>query len=137
MSVRCFLVEPIPGDARGRFHRSDTGAVFDRLGDCPPGAMWDAASWYVAGAKGGHLLGGVNEQDGRWLVVRLPNGHDWSIDSRCRNCTLPNDDTHRCWVRHGEPPTITVDKNGRTCSAGAGSIQSGNYHGFLRNGELT
>jgi hypothetical protein len=39
-------------------------------------------------------------------------------------------------VRHGEAPNITVDKNGVTCGAGAGSIQCGSYHGFLRNGEL-
>lgn len=30
--------------------------------------------------------------------------------------------SNHCWVRHGEPPNVTVDKNG---------------HGFLRNGELT
>lgn len=138
MSVRCFLVEPLPNDPVGRFHRPDTGEVFDRLADCPPGAMWDAAPWYVvAGSKGGYLLGGANEHDGRWLVVRLPNGHDWCIDSRCSNCTLKDDNTHRCWVRHGDPPNITVDKNGVTCAAGGGSIQSGDYHGFLRDGELT
>lgn len=31
---------------------------------------------------------------------------------------------------------ITVDKNGTTCAAGAGSISAGPYHGFLRNGQL-
>jgi hypothetical protein len=55
---------------------------------------------------------------------------------RASNCTMPNDMLHRCWVRHGNPPMITVDKNGPTCGAGAGSILSGNWHGFLRNGEL-
>ncbi len=30
-----------------------------------------------------------------------------------------------------------VDKNGLTCAAGAGSIQAGDYHGFLRDGEFT
>lgn len=105
--------------------------------------MWDAL-WMIAATdsqrerfrSGGYFLGGVNEQDGRWLVVRLPNGHDWCIDSRCNNCTRPNDNAHRCWIRHGEPPNITVDKNGVTCSAGGGSIQSGDFHGFLRNGVL-
>ena len=43
---------------------------------------------------------------------------------------------HRCWCRHGEPPNITVDKNGPTCPAGAGSIQCNDWHGYLRNGEL-
>jgi hypothetical protein len=74
--------------------------------------------------------------DGRHLHVKLPNGREWNIDSRCSNCTLPNDRTHRCWVRHGEPPNVHVDKNGHTCSAGAGSIVAGSYHGFLHNGEL-
>lgn len=137
--VACFWVEPIPGDPLHRYHRPDTGEVFDRLGDCPPGAMWDA-HWMVKGdgyaADGGYVLGGLHEQDGRFLVVRLPNGRDWCIDSRASNCTLPQDNVHRCWVRHGEPPNLTVDKNGVTCAAGAGSIQAGDYHGFLRGGRL-
>ena len=70
-------------------------------------------------------------------MCKLPNGREWDIDSRCSNCTLPDDRIHRCWVRHGEPPNIHVDKNGHTCSAGAGSILAGDYHGFLHNGELT
>lgn len=70
------------------------------------------------------------------LMAVLPNGHYWDIDSRASNCTMPNDRLHRCWCRHGEVPNITVDKNGLTCSAGAGSIQSGDYHGFLINGEF-
>jgi hypothetical protein len=70
------------------------------------------------------------------LYVVLPNGHWWDIDGRASNCTLPTDKAHRCWVRHGVPPHITVDKNGLTCSAGAGSILSDGYHGFLREGRL-
>lgn len=54
-----------------------------------------------------------------------------------KNCTMPYDYEHRCWVRHGEPPAITVDKQGHTCAAGAGSIQCGSYHGFLEDGALT
>jgi hypothetical protein len=50
---------------------------------------------------------------------------------------MPDDGEHRCWVRHGEPPRITVDKNGPTCQAGAGSILAGDYHGFLRDGAFT
>lgn len=75
--------------------------------------------------------------DGNHLMAILPNGYEWDIDGRASNCTKKDDKTHRCWCRHGEPPIITVDKNGDTCSAGAGSILSGNYHGFLRNGEFT
>jgi hypothetical protein len=159
MGVKCFWIEPT-GDAsvefddghieirpaeghagvtgwkhwRPRYRRPDTGAIFDALGSCPPGAMWDAT--WMHDCRGAYFLGGPNT-DGRFLVVRLPNGNDWCIDSRASNCTKPDDEGHRCWIRHGDPPNLTVDKNGITCDAGAGSIQSGNYHGFLRNGELT
>ena len=71
------------------------------------------------------------------LTVVTPSGREWDIDSRASNCTLKNDNAHRCWVRHGKPPAITVDKNGLTCRAGAGSIVSGSYHGFLRGGHFT
>jgi hypothetical protein len=104
--------------------RSDTGELVT-LRDAPDGAMWDAG-WYPW--KG---------PDGRSLVVKCPGGSDWTIDGRASNCTLPGDNEHRCWVRHGDVPQITVDKNGLTCAAGAGSIQAGNYHGFLRNGVFT
>lgn len=93
--------------------------------DAPEGAMWDAF-WYPW--KG---------PDGRSLAVKVPGDHDWLVDSRASNCTRPDDREHRCWVRHGEVPNITVDKNGDTCAAGAGSIQAGAYHGFLRGGVLT
>jgi hypothetical protein len=107
------------------YQRADNGGLV-RLRDAPPGAMWDArfSPW-----KG---------PDGRSLVVKCPNGGgDWAIDSRASNCTMPDDSEHRCWVRHGEPPVITVDKDGKTCNAGGGSIQAGDYHGFLRGGAFT
>ena len=75
--------------------------------------------------------------DGRHLFAILPNGHEWDIDGRASNCTMPKDRVHRCWVRTGEPPNITVGKGGNTCKAGAGSIAAGDYHGFLRNGSFT
>lgn len=71
------------------------------------------------------------------LMAVCPNGEHWDIDGRASNCTLPEDRNHHCWVRHGEPPEVTVDKNGKTCSAGAGSIIAGDYHGFLQNGFFT
>ena len=74
--------------------------------------------------------------DGWHLVVITPGGK-WVIDSRASNCGSPWDYEHRCWVRHGQPPNITVNKAGLTCQAGAGSIQCCSYHGFLRDGELT
>lgn len=119
------------------YTRSDTG---DRttLRAAPPGACWNA--WWISdrrkdGPKGcGYFVG----PDGRCLVIRCPDGHDWMIDSRCSNCTLPNDNEHWCWVRTGRPEdgTLHVDKNGKTCAAGAGSIQTKNWHGFLHNGFL-
>lgn len=74
--------------------------------------------------------------DGKHLQVILPNGYGWDADGRASNCTMPNDRLHRCWVRHGDPPNVTVDKNGRTCAAGAGSIAVTGFHGFLRGGKL-
>lgn len=100
------------------------------------GAMW-YADYYMH--EGTNFCKGP---DGHCLVVRTPGG-DWIVDSRASNCTLPDDDVHKCWVRSGEPPNITVGKAGFTCSAGAGSIAIGTqgtpnyYHGFLQNGELT
>lgn len=98
--------------------------------DLPVGAMRYASQDYVD--KGYYTPG----PDGKSLMVLTPGG-TWNIDSRASNCGLPVDNVHRCWVRHGIPPNITVDKAGNTCSAGAGSILIGDYHGFLRNGELT
>lgn len=75
--------------------------------------------------------------DGDAVVCVLPDGHHWHIDSFANNCTKPDDKEHRCWVRHGSKPgVIHVDKNGLTCSAGAGSIATPEFHGFLHNGEL-
>lgn len=76
---------------------------------------------------------------GYHLMCVLPNGHEWNIDSRASNCTMPEDKNHKCWIRHGNPETekVTVNKNGVTCNAGAGSIWIDDYHGFLTDGNLT
>lgn len=112
------------------YRRTDTGEVFP-LRDAPPGAMYDA--WWAARFWKG--------PDGRSLVVKLPNGTDWQVDGAANNCTMPDDhfqQKHHCWTRTGTPPLITVGNSfGPTCNAGAGSIQSGDYHGFLQNGVLT
>jgi len=74
------------------------------------------------------------------LHAVCPNGRHWDVDSRASNCTLPDDAKHRCWVRHGnprQPSSLHVDKDGFTCAAGAGSIQAGDYHGFLAHGAFT
>lgn len=97
--------------------------------ELPVGAIWDQAKLSPAyAARAG--------ADGRYLVCKLPGGHHWSIDGRANNCGRPDDDVHRCWVRHGEAPALTVNKEGDTCVAGAGSIQVPDWHGFLRNGVL-
>lgn len=110
------------------YRRSDTGEE-TTLRDAPPGASWDAW-WMPFGERGA---------DGIHLMVRCPNGRDWHVDGQASNCTRPGDKTHKCWVRHGDPraANLTVDKNGETCAAGAGSIQAGDYHGFLQAGVLT
>lgn len=123
---------------QGLYRRPDTGQLHvlhstapDALGatSAPAGACWDA--WWMSDwAKG---------PDGLCLMVRLPNGHDWMVDSEASNCTRKGDRTHKCWVRDGDPRrgTVTAGKAGETCTAGAGSILSGDYHGFLTGGVLT
>lgn len=106
--------------------RAADGREF-RHRELPPGACYDA--WWDP-TKG---------PDGRSLVVVLPTKLPWHIDHRASNCTMPGDNVHRCWVRHGKPEdgTLHVDKNGQTCAAGAGSIAVPGYHGFLHHGKLT
>lgn len=144
MGLKCFfledtgkdITEPLEDGTGTRtlsvFRRSDTGEeIIGPLINAAPGAMW-YADWMLEVDDNWNYAG----PDGHCLVVRCPNGSDWMIDGRASNCTLPNDKNHKCWVRHGTPPNITVDKNGLTCSAGAGSIMAGDYHGFLRNGQF-
>ena len=106
------------------YRRTDTGEL-TTLRNAPDGAMWDA--WWLPW-KG---------PDGRSLEVICPGGGRWNIDGRASNCGSPGDNEHRCWIRHGEPPALTVDKDGNTCVAGGGSIVAGDYHGFLRAGAFT
>ena len=119
------------------YQRLDTGEILARRA-APPGALWMA--WWMKGFKS-EWTG----PDGEVLMCRTPGG-DWNIDSRASNCTMPQDNTHRCWVRHGDPrdplglksgKPLHVDKGGHTCQAGAGSIQCNSYHGFLHAGHLT
>ena len=107
------------------YRHVDTGVV-TTIHEAPIGAMW-YADWMPESWHG---------PDGHCLVVKTPGG-DWIVDGRASNCTRPDDWTHRCWVREGTPPRVTAGKSGNTCSAGAGSILIGTYHGFLRDGWLT
>jgi hypothetical protein len=79
---------------------------------------------------------GWSNCDGRHLHVITPDGHEWDVDGRASNCTLLEDQEHRCWIREGDPPNVTAGKSGRTCSAGAGSIQTPKWHGFMRGGRF-
>lgn len=110
------------------YRRADTGEEMC-LRDATPGAMWYA--WWFDDM--------YTPQEKHNLVVKTPGG-EWCVDGQANNCTMKDDlkqERHHCWIRHGEPPNVTVDKQGGpTCSAGAGSIQCGQYHGFLRNGYL-
>jgi hypothetical protein len=99
------------------------------LKNFPPGALWRMPWLEESGSP-------YTGADGQSWSVRLPGGNDWMIDARASNCTLPRDDVHKCWCRHGTAPLFTVDKVGNTCAAGAGSIVAGSYHGFLRDGVL-
>lgn len=116
---------------RSLYRRMDDPAAAPLpIEDMPPGAMWNA--WWFANHKS--WVG----PDGMSLMVRCPDGHDWAVDGQASNCTMPNDDVHKCWVRHGDPRKgeVHVDKKGLTCKAGAGSIQTGKWHGFLHNSVL-
>jgi len=121
------------------WQRLDSGEIKRRISDFGVGAMWFATWYRREPTPAGEVARFGWDWDNQYeapLFVRTPGG-DWNIDSRANNCTLKNDRLHRCWIRHGVPPNVTVDKAGKTCSAGAGSIQAGTYHGFLKNGQLT
>lgn len=103
------------------------------LHDAPAGAMW-FAPWFDDTWK---------PQLDHVLCVRTPGRQaEWIVDSQASNCTLPDDkhmEQHHCWVISGttaDLPNITVGKGGPTCSAGAGSVQTHSWHGFLRDGWL-
>ncbi|MGA3265490.1 MAG: hypothetical protein ABSE16_01555 [Verrucomicrobiota bacterium] len=153
---------------RSLYRRTDGGnlpggAAHVSLEEAPVGAMWNA--WWQgegrrlkAEGRAEFFPGRGVGPDGMSLVVRMPGGHDWGIDGRCSNCDSPcarcakpyhqcqcrypegykDSHPHQCWVRHGAPPKLTVDKGapGQSCKAGAGSIIVPGWHGFLRNGIL-
>jgi hypothetical protein len=150
--MKCFLVEPT-GNVKtepcgyadcnepnckvtlDEWRRTDTGeTLWGWAGSFGPGAM------RITKHEPGQCFAKWTNCDGLHTEVVLPDGGHWDIDSRASNCTLREDGEHRCWCKHGTPPVLTVDKNGLTCSAGAGSIISNGkerWHGFLRNGEFT
>lgn len=118
-----------------RIYRRLDGAAEFPLREAPPGALYEA---HWISERGDNYLKGY---DGKSIWCVKPHGDVWCIDQRASNCTMKDDDVHRCWVRHGTVgETVHVDKNGHTCAAGAGSIFSGKsneWHGFLDHGFLT
>lgn len=112
-----------------RFYRSQDGTVDTPIRKAPPGAMWFSPFYDQLFVP----------QLEHCLVVMLPGGDHWIVDSQANNCTMQEDrrqEKHHCWVIRGTPPNLTVDKSAPTCAAGAGSIAAPGYHGFLRNGYL-
>ena len=108
------------------WRRVDTGEEMT-IRSAPAGAMWDA--WWMSDCWRG--------PDGLSICIRLPEDGEWMVDGPASNCNQ-KERPHHCWVRHGEPPNLTVDKGapGESCGAGAGSIQSKDFHALLVNGEL-
>lgn len=116
----------------GRNHLYNTES-----GNLEPGCMWFESHHHKEQDGRKFLCRWDNCNDPRGhLYVMLPDGRTWDTDSRASNCTRKDDRTHRCWVKHGEAPNLHIDKNGDTCQAGAGSIWTKGYHGFLHHGKL-
>lgn len=90
--------------------RSGTGEIV-ALRQAQPGDMWDA-----------YWMPYTKNADGRCLVVKLPNGHDWMIDGPSQQHPEPG-----AWTRTGTPPNISASP----------SILAADYHGWLRNGVLS
>ena len=99
--------------------------------DTPSGELEPGCLYWRHSISNSHYW---DNHNGPMLHAVLPNGAEWNIDSRASNCALPDNRTHRCWCRHGEPPDITVNKTGETCGAGGGSIDVSGWHGHLENG---
>jgi len=120
-------------------YQDAAGALAVR-GELEAGDMY-WATWYDCATKG-HCIHGWTNCDGKHLIICCPNSngstHPWDVMSRASNCSLPADTTHRCWCLVGDPESgkISVGKTGRTCGAGGGSIQTGDYHGVVSDGVL-
>lgn len=117
------------GVRRKQYKNLQTGELANVI-DLPFGALFELKD------------GPVQGYDDKCILCKVPvHGSTgftlWYIDGMASNCTRKEDTAHRCWVRHGTVgEVVTVDKNGNTCSAGAGSIDLPGFHGFLHNGEL-
>lgn len=141
--IECYVIEIIeprqyveqyPGIRSPLYRRIDNGDI-KTLSDFPPGAMVRNHGYEST------MLPEIIGVDGQSWSVKMPSSPEesplmWHIDGQASNCTKKDDKIHKCWCRHGVAPRFTVDKNGNTCSAGAGSILVPGWHGFLRDGYL-
>lgn len=111
------------------FERMDTGE-FKRLHEFGAGTIFPTPSeWLNLGLEWDNL------PNRPAYGIKTPGGI-WYPDKRAKNCTLPDDREHRCWVIHGEPPNLTINKLGHTCEAGNGSVLLGSWHGSVSDGYL-
>lgn len=94
------------------YSRSDTVGMLT-LREATAGMFWDA-TWLI-GVHASHPCG----PDGRFLIMKLPDGRDWAMDGPATNG--PG------WTRTGTLDNLTVTP----------SILSTGYHGYLTNGILT
>src|ERR1700730_10689997 len=120
-NIHCFMVEFDPGiDGTPPIFRDQQGQPLDPV---PPGAMYwmHRKIWCV-----------VHHVPCSHLCVVTPGGNVWDIDSIGCQRFYP----HNCWIRHGDPPNVTDDKDGQTCDAGRGSFGGNGCHVFLCDGEF-
>lgn len=118
--------EPVPPEAQKQVFN-------ERLYDTPSGKLEPGCLYWITWYPDTFYW---DNHTGPHLAAIVPSGDTWVIDSRASNCSLPDDRLHRCWVRNGTPPDIHVDKEGLTCQAGAGSVITPNWHGFLHHGDF-
>lgn len=145
------------GDLDGEERAGLHGLPGSRFGLRPGDAYW--SPWLHSGtAPDGEaeedLRGGVPTQpasarcpsgwsncaDARGhLHLVLPDGKHFDTASRAANCSRPKDRRHRCWTVSGTPEggDLTLGKGGDTCKAGAGSVDTGTWHGFVRDGTMS
>lgn len=134
------MTEAVDGASYPKLRSLETGEIRSQR-ELPAGALFAVSREREDGAELHPDKWPPIGRDGRSIVCLVPgNGGPswWYIDSKASNCTRRDAPGHRCWVRHGTVgEQLHVDKNGDTCSAGAGSISMPGYHGFLHNGHLT
>lgn len=119
--IQCFFLTPTDRHRDGLplYSRSD-GRPDCTISEAEPGAMWDAP-WMIHDSE---LFGG---DDGRCLVVKLPDGSMWVIDGPSYNANR-SQQSQRGWQRTGVPPRITARPSILIHGTG--------YHAFLTDGVL-